>query len=84
MVCSLLSQKNQITVATDVVVFIPTLMGVDEGDEMVQVCATLSTVEDTERNFTITLATSDGTGITVYAYYKKQKPKLDHCSYRWL
>ncbi len=30
---------------------------------MVQVCAMLSAMEDTERDFTITLATSDGTGI---------------------
>ncbi len=44
------------------VVFVPTLLSVGEGDGMVQACATLSTVEDTERNFTITLATSDGTG----------------------
>ena len=43
-------------------VSIPDMVSVGEEDGMVQVCATLSAVEDTERNFTITLATSDGTG----------------------
>ena len=46
----------------DVSVSVPAMVSVGEGDGMVQVCATLSTVEDTERDFTITLATSDGTG----------------------
>ncbi len=41
------------------------LLSVGEGDGMVQVCATLSAIEDTERNITITLYTSDGTGIEV-------------------
>ncbi len=48
--------------STDAHVSIPTMLSVGEGDGIVQVCATLSTVEDTERNFTITLATSDSTG----------------------
>ena len=43
-------------------VSIPDTESVGEEDGMVQVCATLSAVEDTERTFTITLATSDGTG----------------------
>ena len=43
-------------------VSIPAVVSVGEEDGMVQVCATLSAVEDTERDFTITLATSDGTG----------------------
>ncbi len=38
-------------------------MNVGEGDGTVQVCATLSALEDTERDFTITLSTSDGSGI---------------------
>ena len=38
------------------------MVSVGEGDGIVQVCATLSAVEATERDFTITLATSDGTG----------------------
>ena len=44
-------------------VAVPAMVSVGEGDGMVQVCATLSAVEDTERDFTITLTTSDGTGI---------------------
>ena len=41
---------------------IPSMVSVGEEDGMVQVCATLSAVEDTERDFAITLATNDGTG----------------------
>ncbi len=48
--------------STDVAVSVPAMLSVGEGDGIVQVCATLSAMEDTERNFTITLATSDGTG----------------------
>ncbi len=47
----------------DVTVSVPAMLSVGEGDELVQVCATLSVMEDTERDFTVTLATSDGTGI---------------------
>ncbi len=43
-------------------VSVPAMLSVGEGDGMVQVCGTLSAIEDTERNFTITLATSNGTG----------------------
>ena len=46
----------------DVSVSVPAMVSVGEGDGMVQVCATLSAVEDTERNLTITVSTSDGTG----------------------
>ena len=35
---------------------------VDEGDGNVQVCAVLSSQEDTERDFDIVIATMDGTG----------------------
>ncbi len=48
--------------STDVTVSLPAIMSVGEGDGMVQVCATLSAVEDTERDVAITLATSDNTG----------------------
>lgn len=34
----------------------------DRDDETVQVCATLTAVENIEKNFMITLATSDNTG----------------------
>ncbi len=50
------------------IVSVPSMLIVGEGDEMVQVCATLSSMEATERNFTITLATSDGTGNDVILY----------------
>ncbi len=49
-------------VYADVTVFVPSMLIVNEEDGMVQVCATLSAVQITERNFTITLATSNGTG----------------------
>ena len=41
---------------------IPMSLEVGEGDGLVQVCATLSAVEATERNFMVTLMTTDGTG----------------------
>ena len=43
-------------------VAIPATESVSEEDGMVQVCATLSAMEMTERDFTITLATSNDTG----------------------
>ena len=48
----------------DVTVSVPAMVSVGEGDGMVQVCATLSAVEETERDFNVTLSTSnvDGTG----------------------
>ena len=48
--------------SADVTVSVPAMLSVGEGDGMVQVCATLSAVEETERNFTITLTNSDDTG----------------------
>jgi hypothetical protein len=45
-----------------VTVSVPAMMSVSEGDGMVQVCATLSAMNDTEREFSITLATGDGSG----------------------
>ncbi len=48
---------------TGVVVSIMSMISIGEGDEMVQICAILMmVVEDTEKDITITLATSDGTG----------------------
>ncbi len=47
---------------TDVTVSVQAMLSVGEGDGMVQVCAALSAVEDTERNLTIALVTSDSTG----------------------
>jgi hypothetical protein len=49
---------------TVVILSVPAMMSVGEGDGMVEVCATLqSAVNDTERNFTVTLATGDGSGM---------------------
>ena len=43
-------------------VHIPSSVMVGEGDGLVQICATLSAIDPTERNFTTTLMTTDGTG----------------------
>ena len=45
-------------------VSIPAMISVNEGDGTVQVCATLSAVEDIERSFNISLImhTTDNTG----------------------
>ena len=48
--------------STDVSVSLPATIIVGEGEGMVEVCATLSAMEDTERNFMITLTTDDDTG----------------------
>jgi hypothetical protein len=52
----------------EVTVSVPAMMSVGEGDGMVQVCATLSAVNDTERDFTIALATGDGSGMAKLEY----------------
>ena len=44
-------------------VSVPSMLQVGEQDGMVQVCATLLSMEDTQRNFTVNFATSDHTGI---------------------
>ncbi len=51
-------------------VSLPTAMSVSEGDGTIEVCATLSgTAMATERDFMITLATSDGTALGKYRSY---------------
>jgi hypothetical protein len=57
------SPYSPVILNAEVTVSVPTTMSVNEEDGMVQVCASLSAVNDTERNFTITLATGDGTGM---------------------
>ncbi len=54
-------------------VSLPSTMSVDEGDGRVEVCTTLSgAAVATERDFMITLATSDGTALGKYrSYYLK-------------
>ena len=49
----------------DVLVSIPSSKKISEGDGIVQVCATLTALENTERNFTVTLTTSNDTGTQV-------------------
>ena len=48
----------------DVIVSLSAMISVTEGDDSVQVCPTLFSMDNTERNFIVTLGTSDGTGIT--------------------
>jgi hypothetical protein len=62
-----LGNENDKFLSTVVTVSVPAMMSVGEGDGMVQVCATLSAVNDTEREFSITFATGDGTG-KVYSH----------------
>ena len=52
--------------ATDVGVSIPISMEIGEGDGLVQVCATLSAIEATERNLSVRLMTINGTGRRKY------------------
>lgn len=43
-------------------VSIPAMLSVGEGEGVVQVCGTLSATKETERDFIVTLTTSDDTG----------------------
>lgn len=49
-------------VSTDVMVSVPAMISVHERNGVVEVCASLHAIEETERIFTVTLATNDGTG----------------------
>ena len=49
---------------TDVTVSLPAMIDIDEGDGSIEVCATLYSTGSTEKDFIITLSTSDGTGKT--------------------
>ena len=64
-ICQLICAKlqNALIQPTDVVVSIPALMRVGEGDGIVQVCATLSAKENTERRFIVSLVTENDTGM---------------------
>ena len=44
-------------------VYLPAVIRIDEGDNRVQICATLFSIENTEKDFIITLGTSNDTGI---------------------
>ena len=58
---------------TAVNISVPTMMSAGEEDGIVEVCATLSATEITERNFTVVLFTSDGTGIIRSCIYRNSK-----------
>ena len=45
-----------------VIVSVPGMVTVGEGDEQVQVCATLSSIENTDRDFSFSFSTTDNTG----------------------
>ena len=42
-----------------------TTMSVSEEDGILEVCAVISAMENTERNFALTLAANDGTGTDI-------------------
>ena len=46
----------------DVTVSVPSFLTIGEEDGIAHVCSTLSTLEDTERDVIVILATNDGTG----------------------
>ena len=48
---------------SDVTVMVPAMVSVDEGGGMVQVCVELNAMEATQREFSVTLTTSDDSGI---------------------
>ena len=60
-----------ILLSTDVTVSVPAIIYIGEEDGKVQVCVTLSAMERIETNFTITLTTSDGTGLEVIILFFK-------------
>ena len=66
-------------------VSIPAMLSVAEVEGRVEVCATLSASEMTERNFTVSLATSDGEGklITVAYEYSCTYIRVNIFSIRW-
>ena len=54
------------SLCSDVTVMVPAMVSVDEGDGMVQVCAELNAMEATQREFSVTLTTSDDSGMKIY------------------
>ena len=46
----------------DVTVSVPLMINIRERDRSVQVCATLYSTENIDRDFVVVLATNDGTG----------------------
>ena len=66
MIVSCLTLENAITLLySDVTVMVPAMVSVDEGGGMVQVCAELNAMEATQREFNVTLASSDDSGMNI-------------------
>ena len=53
------------------------MTSVGEGSGSLKVCATLLSIEDTERDFVVALVTSDGTGkkLVLASYKLEYRPK---------
>ena len=62
---------------------VPAVVSVDEGDGMVQVCAELNAMEATQREFSVTLVTSDDSGMNIYDQQNIFYPSLNICSSKW-
>ena len=62
MVCCYLRLMEDNIYSVDVSVSLPAMISVGESGGMMEVCATLSAMEDTQRNFTILLVAEDDTG----------------------
>ena len=56
------NEPTSIIAPAGVNVSIPAMLNINEEDRIIQVCITLSAVESIERDFIVTLVTSDGTG----------------------
>ena len=52
----------------DVSVSVPAMLSVSEGDGNVEVCVSLSALSDTERDFIVTLTSSNDTGTRNFAH----------------
>ena len=61
--------KLKIRIITDVMVSLPAMISVSESDDIVQVCAVLSTIVSLREEFNITLTTRDGSGEEVNYVY---------------
>lgn len=79
----LVKTRLQLLSNVDVTVFVPSMIAVGEANGSVQVCTTLLAMEDTGRDFTITLTTYNGTSIYIIWYYHCIYYYYD-CRYRWL
>ena len=72
----------QLLFLIDVTVSLPAMIGVGEGDGSVKVCTTLYSNGSIEKDFIITLGTSDGTGNTT-THIARGKIQHSYFSFRW-